>query len=170
MKEPAGGRRAEGDETRVANAEPAYTLEELQDILNLVNDPSHHPLPRMNLARHHMRMGLTFYRNAHFDVGEVGVQLRRLQDRLENGELALRTPDDTRRLLETVRAARDGDERAFARAARFLNTHRYAGEPSDRLHLKRRRPLPTAVTDYLATVQREEPSPLQLEAQRLGLL
>lgn len=142
-----------------------FTQEDVAGLLSLVNGPRPRT-SRLDLAWVYLRLGLTYLTSPSLVPSPFERQLMRLRERLDAGELHVGNVES---LARSIDKALNGDEGAYRFLENWLSSRPHLLEretPGPR----RRRPLPPAVVDYIASVNPEPPSPLELEARRLGLL
>lgn len=142
-----------------------FTQEDAATLLEIANGPMP-TLTRLHFAWAYGRLALTYLKNPSLSPSPFERQLSRLRDRLHSGELRIGNSDS---LTRTIDKALAGDKKAYQFLEDWLKARPHLLEP-ETPGPRRRRPLPQAVVDYLATANSEPPSPLELEARRLGLL
>ena len=142
-----------------------FTQEDVAGLLSLVNGPRPRT-SRLDLAWVYLRLGLTYLTSPCLVPSPFERQLYRLRERLDTGELNIGNAES---LARSIDKALNGDQRAYRLLEEWLKARPHLLEP-ETPGPRRRRPLPQAVVDYLATANSEPPSPLELEARRLGLL
>lgn len=142
-----------------------FTQEDVAGLLSLVNGPR--PITsRLDLAWVYLRLGLTYLTSPGLVPSPFERQLCRLRERLDAGDLNIGNAES---LARSIDKALNGDEGAYRFLENWLRARPHLLEP-ETPGPRCRRPLPQAVVDYLATANAEPPSPLELEARRLGLL
>lgn len=167
MKEaaPPQARPSSSESKASLHNRQGFTEEDVAGALDLVNGPRP-TTSRLDLAWTYLRLGLTYLTNPSLVPSPFERQLQRLRERLETGEIAIRNADS---LAKSIDKALNGDRQAYTFLGEWLAARPQLTEP-ETPGPRRRRPLPQAVVDYLATANAEPPSPLELEAQRLGIL